>query len=291
MIKLIVDSICDLPEEILIKYDIEVLPLRVLINDKEYLDRVDITIDEVYDEMRKGVLPKTSQVSPGNIYELFDRNCEEGNDFIYLAFSSVLSGTCNLAKKIAEEFKEKYPERNIEVVDTKAGAIGIGVIAMQVLKLIENGVNFESIIKNTYEMVENIEHIFILEDLNWLMKGGRINKIQATLGTMLDLKPMLQVNNGYLEVIKKVRGKKKSVNTLLDLVEERIDGFTDQIIGIGHADDEEIAKEVDKAIKERFGEETKCVITKIGCVLGAHLGIGGVGVIFFKKKFDFYEQW
>ena len=241
--------------------------------------------------MRKGVLPRTSQVSPGNIYEIFDKNCEEGNDFIYLAFSSVLSGTCNLAKKIAEEFKEKYPERNIEVVDTKAGAIGIGVIAMQVLKLIESGVGFEKIIEDTYEMVGSIEHLFILEDLNWLMKGGRINKVQATLGTMLDLKPMLQVNNGYLEVIKKVRGKKKSINMLLDLVEERMNGFTDQIIGIGHADDEDIAKEVVKAIKERFGEDAKCVITKIGCVLGAHLGIGGVGVIFFNKKFDFYEQW
>ena len=219
MIKLIVDSICDLPEEIFEKYDVEVLPLRVLINDKEYLDRENITIDEVYAEMRKGVLPRTSQVSPGNIYEIFDKNCEEGNDFIYLAFSSVLSGTCNLAKKIAEEFKEKYPERNIEVVDTKAGAIGIGVIAMQVLKLIESGVGFEKIIEDTYEMVGSIEHLFILEDLNWLMKGGRINKVQATLGTMLDLKPMLQVNNGYLEVIKKVRGKKKSINMLLDLVE------------------------------------------------------------------------
>lgn len=291
MIKLIVDSICDLPEEIFEKYDVEILPLRVLINDKEYLDRENITIDEVYAEMRKGVLPRTSQVSPGNIYEIFDKNCEEGNDFIYLAFSSVLSGTCNLAKKIAEEFKEKYPERNIEVVDTKAGAIGIGVIAMQVLKLIESGVGFEKIIEDTYEMVGSIEHLFILEDLNWLMKGGRINKVQATLGTMLDLKPMLQVNNGYLEVIKKVRGKKKSINMLLDLVEERMDGFTDQIIGIGHADDEDIAKEVVKAIKERFGEDAKCVITKIGCVLGAHLGIGGVGVIFFNKKFDFYEQW
>lgn len=291
MIKLIVDSICDLPEEIFEKYDVEVLPLRVLIDDKEYLDRENITIDEVYAEMRKGVLPRTSQVSPGNIYEIFDKNCEEGNDFIYLAFSSVLSGTCNLAKKIAEEFKEKYPERNIEVVDTKAGAIGIGVIAMQVLKLIESGVGFEKIIEDTYEMVGSIEHLFILEDLNWLMKGGRINKVQATLGTMLDLKPMLQVNNGYLEVIKKVRGKKKSINMLLDLVEERMNGFKDQIIGIGHADDEDIAKEVVKAIKERFGEDAKCVITKIGCVLGAHLGIGGVGVIFFNKKFDFYEQW
>ena len=140
-------------------------------------------------------------------------------------------------------------------------------------------------------MTNHIEHVFILEDLNWLMKGGRINKVQAALGTMLDLKPMLDVNNGYLEVIKKVRGKKKSINTLLDIVEERIDGFTDQVIGIGHADDEEAAEAVVKAIKERFGEDTKCVITKIGCVLGTHLGIGGVGVIFFNKKFDFYNQW
>lgn len=291
MIKLIVDSICDLPEEMYDKYDIDILPLRVMINDKEYLDRVTITIDQVYEEMRNGILPKTYQVSPAAIYETFDRHCEEGNDFIYLAFSSVLSGTCDLAKNISKEFKERYPERKIEVIDTKAGAIGIGVIAMQVIKLIENKESFENIINYIYEMTNHIEHVFILEDLNWLMKGGRINKVQAALGTMLDLKPMLDVNNGYLEVIKKVRGKKKSINTLLDIVEERIDGFTDQVIGIGHADDEEAAEAVVKAIKERFGEDTKCVITKIGCVLGTHLGIGGVGVIFFNKKFDFYNQW
>lgn len=289
MIKLIIDSICDLPKEIYDQYDIDILPLRVMINEKEYLDRVTITIDKVYDEMRKGTVPKTSQVSPGLIYEAFEENCEEGNDFIYLAFSSVLSGSCNVAKKILEEFKEKYPERKMEVIDTKAGAIGIGVIAMQVLKLIENNQSFDDIVKNIYDMSEHIEHIFILEDLNWLMKGGRINKFEATLGTMLDIRPMLQVNNGYLEVIKKVRGKKKSIHTLLDIVEERINGFTDQVIGIGHADDEAAAEVVIKAMKSRFGEDTKFVITKIGCVLGAHLGIGGVGVIFFNKEFDFYK--
>lgn len=103
MIKIIVDSICHLPEGMFEEYDIKVLPLKVSLNNVEYLDKVNIQVDEVYSEMRKGVVPKTSQVSPGHIYELFNRYCEDGIDFIYLAFSSVLSGTCGLVQNILEE--------------------------------------------------------------------------------------------------------------------------------------------------------------------------------------------
>lgn len=290
MIKLIVDSTCDLPEEIINKHDIKILPLRVLLNDKEYLDRVDISIEEVYDEMRKGVLPKTSQVAPGEIYDVFNRYCEEGNDFIYLAFSSVLSGTCSLATNILEEFKEKYSEIRMEVIDSKAGATGIGLIIMQALKLIDEGYSFDIIVDQINEMVSNVEHIFMLTDLNWLMKGGRISKTQAALGTMLDLKPILQVNNGYMEVIKRIRGRKKALNTLVDLLEERIHGFKNQVIGIGHADDLETAEELADIIRKRVGEDTVFTINKIGCVLGSHLGIGGVGILFFNKKPSLYIE-
>ena len=288
MIKLIVDSTCDLPEQIYKDNDISVLPLRVFINDKEYLDRVDISIEEVYNAMRKNILPKTSQVAPSEIYKVFEKLCNEDSDFIYLAFSAAMSGTYNLAANILEEFKEKYPDRKMIVIDSKSGSTGIGLIVMQALKMIEKGYDFKTIVEQINEMVNHIEHIFTLTDLKWIMKGGRITKTEAVLGTMLDLKPILDVNNGYIEVIKKVRGKKKSLNTLVDILEERSNGFTDQIIGIAHADDVETAENLKNKIKERFGENTEFTVNKIGCVLGSHLGIGGVGILFFNKKLNLY---
>lgn len=288
MIKLIVDSTCDLPEEIYKDNDISVLPLRVFINNKEYLDRVDISIEEVYNAMRKNILPKTSQVAPSEIYKVFEKLCNEDSDFIYLAFSAAMSGTCNLAANILEEFKEKYPERKMIVIDSKSGSTGIGLIVMQALKMIEKGYDFKTIVEQINEMVNHIEHIFTLTDLNWIMKGGRITKTEAVVGTMLDLKPILDVNNGYIEVTKKVRGKKKSLNTLVDILEERSNSFPDQIIGIAHADDLETAENLKNIIKERFGENTEFTVNKIGCVLGSHLGIGGVGILFFNKKLNLY---
>lgn len=290
MIKIIVDSTCDLPNEIYTRYDIAILPLRVLINNTEHLDRVDIKIEEVYDAMRKGILPKTSQVAPSQIYDLFERYCVEGKDFIYLAFSAAMSGTCGLAQNIIQELKEKYPERKMAAMDSKAGSTGIGLIVMQAVKMIEKGYSFEEVSEQIDYMTNHVEHIFMLTDLNWIMKGGRIKKSEAVLGTMLDIKPILEVNSGSMQVIKKVRGKKKTLNTLADLLEERINGFMDQTIGIAHADDIETAEQLKDIIQKRLGKDIEFTINKIGCVLGSHLGIGGVGVIFFNKKPSLYVK-
>lgn len=288
MIKIIVDSICDLPNEILIENDIEVLPLKVSLNNIEYKDRVDIQVEEVYDEMRKGIVPKTSQVSPADIYKVFDTYCEKGHDFIYLAFSSVLSGTCGLAENILEEFKEKYPERKMAVIDSKSGSTAIGIIALEAIRLIKMGYDFEEILTEIDRLIASIQHIFFITDLKWLVKGGRIGAVEATLGTMLEIKPIIEVRNGYLEVTKKVRGRKKAIKHLVDQLEERTKDYPEQLIAVSHADDLDGAEEVIEAIKKRLGN-VEIMINKIGCVLGAHLGIGGVGILFLDKKPDYLK--
>ncbi|MDT8716943.1 DegV family protein [Clostridium sp. 19966] len=286
MTKIMVDSTCDLPEELLKKYDIKIFPLRVLIENKEYIDKVDIQVDEVYKAMRKGILPKTSQPNPKDIYNMFNEYCAKGEDFIFIAFSSVMSGTYQLAEAIMKEFKERYPHINMTVIDSQGGSTATGLIARNAAILAEQpGQTFENLVKNIEAMVESIEHVFTISDLNWMIKGGRISRAQGIIGNMMDIKPILDVNNGYMEVIKKVRGRKKALNTVVDILEQRTAGLTDQIIGISHADDLETAEELIKLIKSRVGC-SNFIVNKIGSVLGSHLGIGGVGIFFFNGNVD-----
>lgn len=284
MIKIIVDSTCDLPDEDLKKYDISVLSLKVLLEDQEYLDKKTITVDEVYNAMRKGIMPKTSQPSPADIYNLFKEYASKGMDFIYLAFSQALSGTYQLAVSILNDIKEQYPDVNMNVIDSKGGSTATGLIALQAACLAENkSLDYNKVILKINELINCVEHIFTVPDLSWLIKGGRIGKAQGMIGNILNINPILHVKDGKMEVIHKVRGRKKALNMVVDLLEERAKNLTNQIIGISHADDPEVAQELIELIKSRLGC-TRFIVNKIGSVLGSHLGIGGVGIFFFNNN-------
>jgi DegV family protein with EDD domain len=285
--KIIVDSTCDLPDEFMARYDIRSLPLKVLLNGKEYLDKVTIQVDDVYEAMRQGIVPKTSLPNPVDIFALFDDYCTRGHDFIYLAFSSLLSGTYEIASAVIDEMKLRFPEIKMQIIDTRSGSTATGLIALQAARMSDRGKSFDTIVGQVYKLVDHVEHIFTLTDLKWLTKGGRLNRSAAMLGNILNIKPILQVNDGIMEVIGKVRGRKNAINTIVDIVEARISDFPDQIIGISHADDLEGAQVLSREIDRRLGAKSK-IVNKIGSVLGSHLGIGGLGVFFFNKKLDIY---
>lgn len=287
MIKIIVDSTCDLDDSFIKKYNIEVLPLRISINNKEFLDKVDVDVDYIYEKMKEGIVPKTSQVNPMDAYNIFEKLCKNNDDFIYLSFSSKLSGTYSVCKNILDEFKEKYKDLKIEIIDSKTGAAAIGLMAYEAIKMAEKGFSFEDIINSIKEMIEKTDYIFSISDLNWLVKGGRVSKFKGTIGGILDIKPILNVNNGYMEVIKMVRGRKKTLKTVVDLVCDESKNFRGQIIGISHADDIETANEIMNMIDEKIGKQ-QYMVSKIGSVLGTHLGIGGVGITFFKDEIKNY---
>lgn len=287
MTRIIVDSTCDLPDELMESYGIRMLPLKVSINGKEYLDKVDIKVDEVYESMRSGICPKTSQPSPSDAYNLFKECISKGEDFIFLSFSSKLSGTYQTICAIVEELKKQYENIKMEVIDTKSGSLATGLIALEASKLLKAGKSFDNVIDSIKKMIQHIEHVFTITDLSWLIKGGRISKSKGIIGNMLDIKPILHVNDGVMEVIQKVRGKKKALKEVLDIVEERMSKFPNQIVGISHADDIDTAKELQAMIQSRMGD-AKVIISKIGSVLGSHLGIGGVGVFFFNDKIESY---
>lgn len=283
VIRFIVDSTCDLPEGIMKKYGILMIPLHVLLDGKDYRDKGEITTDEVFSAMRSGLLPKTSQVGPSDVYQTFQGCCDRGEDFIYLAFSAALSGTYQVAESILAEFRPKYPDRNMQVIDSKAGSVAIGLIALQGVKMIEAGYDFDTVTRHIIDMTEHIEHVFTIADISWLVKGGRISKLQGILGSLLDVRPVLDVKNGLLQVIKKARGSQKALNAIVDTLVERIGAFPEQIIGIAHADNLPGAEELKKLLTQKLGAQN-FIVSKIGCVLGSHLGIGGLGLFFLNQK-------
>ena len=287
MTKIIMDSTSDLPDGIVEKYSIDILPLRVFIKDKEYLDKVTISVEDVYDAMRKGICPMTSLPNPKKTYEAFKKYASNGIDFIFYSFSSKLSSTYETCYLIIEKLKKEFPNVKMDIVDTKAGSFASGLIALQGAILAKLGNKFEDIVKASKENIQYIEHIFTIDDLSWLLKGGRISKSEAIIGNALNIKPILDVQDGKMVVIKKIRGRKRALNTVVDLVQQRIKEFPNQIIGITHADDLKTALEIKDMIIERIGNNN-ILIEKIGSVLGSHLGIGGVGVFFFNKKSESY---
>lgn len=289
MTKLIIDTTCDRNLEMEQQYDFEVIPLSITLDDKTYLDGEEITVDAVYEAMRSGKVPKTSQISYGSLTKVLDKGIQENEDMIYMSFSSKMSGTYQFAYQIIEDYKEKYPERKIKLIDSRGGAGGGALIALQALKMIEAGRPFEEIV---HQMEWNIDHVFYrftLRDLNWLVKGGRVNKTTGYVGTALNIKPYLIINDGFIQLSKLIRGEKKIYKKLIEEVKNGVGDFTDQTIGISHGDDEETAKKIEDMIKEAL-PNCKTQVFRIGAVLGSHIGVGGIGVFYFDERPDWYQN-
>lgn len=280
MIRIIVDSTCDIPQALREQYGIEVLPLHVLVGDKEYLDGVTITTKEVYDLMRQNVLPKTSQVGAADTHDRLEALARLGEDLLCLAFSARMSGTCALIRQIMEELKERYPERSMCTLDSKGGSFATGLIAIEAAKAAAEGADFDSVVSRCRFLIEHVEHVFVISDLTWMIRGGRISKTLGYTANLLGIKPVLDVDDGEMEVIQKVRGRKRSLERVAEIVSER--AARRQTIGITHADDIAAAQAMEALLRRRL-PDCDFMIEEIGAVLGVHLGIGGVGVFFFNR--------
>lgn len=287
-IRILTDSACDLPEDIIEKYGIDVLPIIVLKEQEEYLDKVDISPKEVYDDMRAGEVYKTAQISPNMFNEKFKEYAEKGIEAIYIAFSSGLSGTYQNSLFVRKNIRESYPDFDLEIIDSKSASMGFGLIVLQAAKLAKEGKSKEEILKTIEFYVENIQHIFTVDNIEYLFRGGRVTRTQAFIGGLLNIKPVLHVDdNGKLIPLEKVRGKHKVFKRILDIMEERADrqALKDQLIGISHGDDLESAMKMKELISERFGTD-KFLINNIGAAIGAHSGPGTLAIFFLKEDPD-----
>src|SRR5690554_4527553 len=186
-VKILTDSSSDLSEELLKKYDIDRLSLIVTKGEEQYLDSVTISAKTVYDRMRKGEVFSTSQIPPGTFIEKFDEYARNKETVIYLAFSSELSGTYQAAVFAKEQILEEYPDFDLTIVDTKAASLGFGLIVLEAARLAQEGKTKEEILEAVDFYLDNIQHVFTVDNLEYLYRGGRVTKTAAFVGGLLNI--------------------------------------------------------------------------------------------------------
>lgn len=283
-VKILADSACDLTEHHYNEFDIEMVPLTVHLDEKEYEDGRTITPKTVYSAMREGKSPKTSQVTPQSFKSVFITYAKANQPLVYLAFSSQLSGTYQTAKMMEQEVKEDYPDAPIHVIDTKCASIGYGLVVLRAAKLAKSGADVTEIIATATYHAEHMEHIFTVDDLEYLYRGGRVSKTAAFVGTLLKIKPLLHVEDGKLIPLEKIRGSKKVLGRMLQVMEERGVDLQNQVVGISHGDDLERANQLASMIKDKFGTE-EIIIEMVGSAIGAHSGPGTIALFFLNKPY------
>lgn len=283
-LQILADSCCDLPKNLIEKYEIDILPITVINQNVEYEDFFEITAKEVYQQMRNGVEFKTAQIPPQRFIEKFTEYAQNNIEAIYIAFSSELSGTYQSAIFARETVKEQYPNLSIEIIDSRAATLGCGMIALKAAEMVKNKSSKEDILDTVLKYIESMEHIFTVDDIEYLFKGGRVSRMQSLLGGMLNIKPVLHVEDGKLVAIEKARGKNKAYKFILEEIEKRIiDKNNIETIAIAHGDDEETALKIKTMLEDKFKVDN-FLISQIGAAVGSHSGPGTIAIMFLNKK-------
>ena len=282
-VKIITDSASDLPQELVTKHDIEIMPLMVIIGNEEYYDREEIQAKELYSTLREGTMAKTSQIPPSRIKETFVKYAEKGQPFIYIALSSGISGTYQSAAVIKNDVQEEFPDVQMEVIDSRAASLGYGIMAIHAAELAEQGKTVDEILTSLNSgFLNHMEHIFTVDDLEFLQRGGRVSRASAFFGGMLKIKPVLHVEDGKLVPIEKIRGKNKVYKRMVEIMQERGVNLQSQLIGISHGDDLESAEKLKNEIQQTYGSE-HFVINVVGATIGSHSGPGTLALFFLNK--------
>lgn len=278
-IKIFTDSACDLDLDYLEELGVIMLPLGVTFDNESYGDRVDITTTQFYEKLRKfNGFPKSSQIPPGVFVNEFQKEIDKGNSAIYLSFSSKLSGTFQSACLA----KEMMATDKLDIVDTKAASVGFGLMVREAAIMSKAGKPREEILERVKFMSEKMEHIFAVGHLDMLKRGGRISTAQAVVGTLLNLKPILQFEDGAIIPYDKVRGEKAVIKKLIDTMRERGDIENQKIIGLNFSETNTLCMELKAEIEKNFGKK-EFVISEIGAAIGVHVGGGTVSVFFLKR--------
>lgn len=274
------DTTCDLPEERLAKMDCKLLPLQFEIDGQTYTN-ADISMEEFYKRMREDAVTKTSQISVGVCEDAFEEEIKQGRDVLYLAFSSGLSGTYNCALTARDSLLERYPDAKIVIVDSLSASSGEGLLLIYAEEKKREGMSIDQLASWIEVNRFHICHVFTVDDLKYLFRGGRVSRAAALAGTVLGIKPVLNVDNdGHLIPQDKVRGRKQSINRLGEMIKARRGSCENRIVTMSHGDCIEDARYAEKMMKEIFGEDTEVVMAYTGPVIGAHSGPGTLALFF-----------
>ena len=279
--RLIVDSACDLSLSYLEDHNIIVVPLSVIVEDKEYVDMFEIKNDQIYALIKEGKHPRTSQVPLEKFDTEFRKLAAEGESALYIALSSDLSGTYQAAVLASSQVKEDYPDFDLRIIDSRQASLGIGLLVREAIQMMTDGFGSKEIYERLTFMTKHVISIFTVEDLNYLAEGGRLSKSSAFLGGLLNIHPLLEVVAGKLEPKEKFRGRKRVLNRMYERLGEA-SHLNEQTVLIVHTNDTETVAEMKKHIQATFGPK-EIIDYPIGAVVAAHTGMGTLGLFFMDQ--------
>ena len=280
-----VDSACDISRDLLNEWGAHFCSLSLAFSDdpNEYQD-YDIPASEFYSKMRNGALPKTSAANMGKFHDAFEGIVKEEKDILYLGFSSGLSATVNFAREAAEEIMQEYEGSKIVVVDSLCASAGYGLLVKLLVDKKAEGASIDQLAEFAENTKWNIMHWFTVDDLKYLKAGGRISATTALVGGMLNIKPVMKVDeNGKLVSVSKVRGRKAALKAMADMYEQTAIDKKDGIVFISHGDCIDDANALAQMLKETSGATVQ-LITNVGPVIGSHSGPGTLALFFLVNE-------
>ncbi|UPA31348.1 DegV family protein [Terrisporobacter glycolicus] len=273
MIKIVCDSISDLPQEILEKYNVDIIPLTVIFNDKEYLAGENLTTKDFYKMLRESdSMPKTSQATYVQFKSIFEKY-DENTQIIYISGSSIASGTYQSAMLAKNDGHD-----NVSIFDTGNLSIGSALFVIKACEMVEMGYSVNDILSNLEKHKNEVEVVFSVDTLEYLKMGGRISSTKAALGNLLSIKPILEVKEGLVSQKSQVRGKKQIYSTLAKTIVNRFGkDLKDKTIILGCGDNEDDLGVMKEAL-EKEGKVKNIYFVNIGCVICSHSGPGVMGI-------------
>lgn len=288
---IITDSASDIPESIIKEYDLHVMPTPVTIEGKDYFDGETIFPDQFYEIQASGKEIKTYHINQYMFHEHFVPFAQRGDEVLYICFSTGIAGTYNAAKLAYEEVLEDYPDFQLTIIDSKCASVGYGLVVEHLLRMQRNGAPKDLLIEAAHFFCEHMEHAVTVVELDYLFKGGRLSRTSFLAGTVLDIKPIIIVDdNGSLKAVEKVRGWKKAQKRILDMVGEKGKNLENQVIGVCYGMDREAYEYLIQELRGRY--HVKGILeARVGCAIGAHTGPGILGIVFLNDTREEYEKY
>lgn len=278
--RIITDTCCDFSQDMYKKLALEVVPLSVNFRGKEHNHYTEAWLQDMYEGLRAGETATTSAANPENWASFIEPVLAAGEDALIMAFSSGLSTTYQSAMIASDELREKYPNRKIRVVDTLCASLGQGLLVWYACKKRDEGLTLDETADWCEENKLNLCHWFTVDDLMYLKRGGRVSAATALVGTMLQIKPILHVDDeGHLINVAKVRGRKASIEALAKKIGELgLPGENDTVF-ISHGDCREDVRYLEQLLKEKYGVK-EILVDYVGAVIGSHSGPGTIALFF-----------
>jgi DegV family protein with EDD domain len=285
-IVIVTDSNCDLPVDYISQNNVHVIPFTYVLNGINYTDDFgkSLSYKEFYDGIRNGSMPTTAQITAYTFENEFRSFVSKGDSVIYIGFSSALSETFNGSVLARNEIMEANPEADITVIDSKSASVGQGLLVYYACEMLKQGKSKQEIVDWIESNKLKVNHWFTIDSLEHLKRGGRISATSAAIGGLLEVKPVLHVSNdGSLNVVKKIRGRKKSIRTLFEEFKTRVIKPEEQMIYIAHGDCIEDAEYLKFLILSEITPKD-VIINNLGPIIGTHTGPGLVGIFFLGKE-------